>query len=166
LHRASLEEEEKMSNVQKILAPVDFSDNSDAAVGYAVFLAQALDAVIELLHVASPPASAAHTMTHAGAPVAYDAVGKMMRESAEEQLGALLERLPPGARQRIVPRAELGSPDRTIVDMARRNNFDMIVMGTRGRSGLARLILGSVAEKVVRHAPCPVVTVPLAGGQA
>ena len=144
----------------RILVPTDFSETSAAAIKYAVALANAFGAQLHLLHVVEPLAQwqlgAEIAMT--SSPVDDAAV----RERAKAELSALLTR-EERERFRAVIATESGAPFATIVDYARRNEVDLIVMGTHGRGAIAHLLIGSVAENVVRKAPCPVLTIPTRG---
>jgi nucleotide-binding universal stress UspA family protein len=120
-------------------------------------LAAQFGATIHLLHVLEDPYT-----TGAYASDVYDYVPAGLRESwrkeAQAQLDALLD--PPEEMQfRLITDVMFGTPARAIVDYARDNAINLIVMGTHGRSGFAHLLLGSVTERVVRTAECPVLTV-------
>ena len=143
--------------LHRILVPTDFSPPSASALAMARELATRFGASIHLLHVLEDPYVAGSY-----APEVYGYVPAGLRETwqrtAETQLLAVFperEREPFRAKSTVV----FGSPARTIVEYADSNGFDLIVMGTHGRGGVAHLLLGSVAERVVRTAPCPVLTV-------
>ncbi len=144
-------------SLHRILVPTDFSAPSAAALAMARELAARFGASIQLIHVLDDPYAAGSY-----APEVYGYVPAGLREAwqrtAETQLLAVFparEREPFRATSAVV----FGSPARTIVEYADTNGFDLIVMGTHGRSGVAHLLLGSVAERVVRTAHCPVLTV-------
>jgi nucleotide-binding universal stress UspA family protein len=131
----------------RILVPTDFSAPSDAALGYARGLAGTFDATLHLLHVA------ANTFLRAVVGDPHDQETAAFRQ--------LQDRLTDADRTRfralpVVERSD--APADEIVSYARTRDIDLIVMGTHGRTGVAHLIMGSVAEKVVRSAPCPVLT--------
>ncbi len=130
--------------VTRILVPTDFSPTANTAFRYAAALSKTTGASLIALHVIAPvyylePADRASLVREA-------------RTAAHEAFGKLR---PVPARAMI----EEGVPHDVIVAVARTVGADLVVMGTHGRSGLNRLMLGSVAENVVRHAPCPVLTV-------
>lgn len=136
---------------QKILVPVDGSNPSLAALDHAMALAGDGGQVV-MLHVAAegPQDSTASSLA-APTPSERDALGQRLDDAftrSHDQLGA-----------RVLRRDERGDPLRTILEIARDERFDLIVMGTHGRVGRLHAILGSVAEGVVRNAPCPVLTV-------
>lgn len=154
-----------MPEVRLILVPVDFSAGSEAAAAYAGWLAGQLGARVRLMHAVEPATSA---MPSGVPPYVYEqlrASREAVRREAERELEAMAARLEgrDGAPRPEVA-VETGAVDRaesagdTIVRVARDARADLIVMGTHGRSGLRRMLLGSVAEQVVRSADCPVLT--------
>jgi nucleotide-binding universal stress UspA family protein len=148
------------SSIKKILVPVDFSDGARPAIEMAATMAHTFGASIELLHVWQPPPLIPLTMVIM--PSAPDAEPVNMEELARSTAGAQMKDL--AARQHeqgvkeVRSRVGIGNPAHEIVDLAELGHFDLIVMGTHGRTGLAHAVLGSVAEKVVRRAKCPVLT--------
>jgi nucleotide-binding universal stress UspA family protein len=147
-----------MKDVTSILVPVDFSETSRAALGYAGELAARFGAKLELLHVWDvPPYIPPEAMV--GIP-GSDArsLGQLAREHASEEMARLVAEY-----ANTLPIAETllesGDPARVIVDTAERRGSDLIVIGTHGRTGFSHFLLGSVAEKVVRRATRPVLTV-------
>lgn len=151
-----------MNAIERILVPLDFSPCSNAALEYAIFLAERFDAALHLLHVWEPmhsPPPDPFLWHGEGAAVLSEFARTEAGREIERQLGRLERR---GMRGR--GRLESGDPYSRIVQMAEDEKFDLIVMGTHGRTGLAHLISGNVAEKVVRHASCPVMTIRLPDG--
>jgi universal stress protein A len=149
--------------VKRILVPVDFSKDSLNAVAYATEFAQPFGAELLLLYVVEPIYYATPTDPYAvNANVAT--LIEEQRRLGEEQLariGADLEKK--GQRFRTLIKS--GSPPQQIADTAERQHVNMIIMATHGRTGLAHMFMGSVAEKVVRTASCPVLTVRAAAQQ-
>ena len=143
-----------MANFKKILVPVDFSAHSAEAVRMAADLAQQYDGSITLVHVHDPLPYAL--------PPEYDMYTpeQETRLIAEfEKRLAVTRRAAEGAgAQRVETRLLSGLPSAAIVEAARSGQFDLIVMGTRGRTGIKHALLGSVAERVLRNAHCPVLT--------
>jgi nucleotide-binding universal stress UspA family protein len=140
------------AGVTRILVPVDFSDCSLEAMEYAVQAARAFSASVVILHVIEPASYGLDfTLGHAG-----DA--KKAAAALDARLGEFTALL---AGQRIQAQHQLhgGAPSSVIPDIARAVEADLIVMGTHGRRGFSHLVSGSVAEAVLRHAPCPVLTV-------
>ena len=134
-----------------ILVPVDFSAGSLKALDFAVALAKPFAASIELLHVLDP----IYATGRFNAP--------RLRQLRREAVHDAKRRLANVARRNVNGRLRHtmlnGTPYAEIVEMAVRINANMIVMGSRGRTGLGRFLVGSVAEKVIRHARCPVLIV-------
>jgi universal stress protein A len=140
--------------VQQVLVPIDFSATADRALEYAIALAQQLQARLTLLHVFDlTPLAMGDPAT--GLPVtALDA----LETEAQQLLQASLERVQRAGLQGNSLLVQ-GTPTQTIVDTAGEQGVDLIVMGTHGRTGLAHVFLGSVAEHVIRQAPCPVLVI-------
>jgi len=141
----------------RILVPTDFSPPSDAAMEYAKRLATTFGSSINFLHVIDDPGAASAFIADGYAPATAD-----LRELALTEARVRLEQLLSAAdrrRFRVTTDAIIGVPADTIVDYALATDAAIIVMGTHGRSGLAHLLMGSVAEHVVRTASCPVLTV-------
>lgn len=147
-----------MPAVRRILVPIDFSPSSRAALEYALFLAAPLGAELEALHVWEPqgyvgPDALALLPVGTGQP-GWD----QTRADVQREVEQLLAKA--GARPRTAAvRVEAGEPSDTILRLAREGGADLIVMGTHGRTGLARLLIGSVAEAVLRRSSCPVLTI-------
>lgn len=144
-----------MVRVRKVLCPIDFSEPSAEALHFAVALARRFDATLTLVNVYAVPGYALpEGAVLLGPKVMADVLAETERGLREWKARA--ERL--GAR-RVDTLAAQGAADAEIVRVAREGAYDLIVMGTHGRTGLKHVLLGSVAEKVVRRAPCPVLTV-------
>ena len=140
--------------LRHILVPTDFSAGSNEALATAIGLALDGGARITLLHVTHLPAQVFPDMIMPMGP-------ELIRE-AEHSVDGLLEELCARAREAGVDadwRTSLGTTHVEICAQAKTLGVDLIVIGTHGRTGLSHALLGSVAEKVVRRAPCPVLTV-------
>jgi nucleotide-binding universal stress UspA family protein len=134
-------------SANKILFPTDFSTAAEAGLAEAEVLAKARGASLLILHVQEP------MMAYDGA-LYYGPV-----EPTTELLDRMLHDVVPGDKSiRYEHRLTMGDPATEIVRVANDENVSLIVMGTHGRSGFPRLLLGSVAELVIRHANCPVLT--------
>ncbi len=144
-----------MMTIHRILCPVDFSEQSLTALRQALAIARWHDADVGVLHVED------RLLQTARADMRFRS---HVSPTPEEELRAFAERA--GASPRPVDvHVTAGEPAPAIVEHAKREAADLIVLGTQGRSGLSRVLLGSVAERVIREAPCPVMTVP-PGAQA
>jgi nucleotide-binding universal stress UspA family protein len=141
----------------RILVPTDFSEPSDAALECARAIAARLGASLHLLHVFEPPAYLA-----GASPEVYVADAAAVQAALiEEAQNRLAQRVTANDREcyRATTEIVLGKSSTSIVEYATDRSMDLIVMGTHGRSGMSHLLMGSVAEQIVRTAPCPVMTV-------
>ena len=146
-----------MSTYKKILVPVDFSDVSAKALVTALELALELDAKVEVLH-AVPMTTVA--MPIEGQPVYNeDLIEEMLAEGREELHEFLKIQL--GEDPKVGENICFGEPTTEVNIFAETHDINLIVMGTHGRSGLKHLLMGSVAESVLRHSNIPVLTVPV-----
>jgi nucleotide-binding universal stress UspA family protein len=145
-----------LDNLKVILVPTDFSPVSAMAVKAAIRLAQLFGASIELFHVnvdpslVLPPPADALSFPGLFERVLTDTAEKIERVAAEVR----------DAGVTCTSASNVGRSYAAIVEQARRSGAGLIVMGSHGRHGLSHALLGSVAEKVVEHAPCPVLIVP------
>jgi nucleotide-binding universal stress UspA family protein len=148
-----------MIQLNKILYPTDFSDLSLFALRYARNFAKAFSAELHVLHVVDEAYQNWVTMGPNTIPVGPTA--QEMLDLAREQMAAFMsEHLGDGQSGfTVVSKVMLGRPYPTILDYASQQQIDMIVIATHGRGALTHMLLGSVTEKVVRKAPCPVLTV-------
>jgi nucleotide-binding universal stress UspA family protein len=149
-----------MPTVRKILVPIDFGDEARPALDYAVMLARALGASLDLFHVWQPPPLLPHQLIvvpeAGGLPRAAEDVARSIAEARLQELAAAARQ---AGVERVVCHVGVGDPAHDICELADKGGFELIVMGTHGRTGIAHVLIGSVAEKVVRTAPCPVLTV-------
>ena len=142
-----------MISIKRILVPTDFSDDGKTALQYAVAFADQFGAAVELLHVLEP--------VPPGALLSYislEDLKKGMLADAEKNIEELHSEWDDYAfpvKRTVVD----GHPFVEIIKHAKEGDADMIIMGTHGRGAIAHMLLGSVAEKVVRTASCPVLTV-------
>ena len=146
-----------MIEFKQIICPVDLSDSSVRAFAHAAAIAQWYDAQLTVLHVV-PTFEPIQMRGDLGDPVRV--ITPMPREQVLEEMSRTLNLA--AVSPRATPIAEAGDPQSTIIDQAISKKADLIVMGTHGRRGFKRLLLGSVTEAVLREAPCPVLTVPQA----
>lgn len=137
-----------------ILVATDFSPTSKEALQYGRMLAERFGASLLLVHVCEQPAMAAAWSE--GYSMLLADLQDEIRKEAEQRLASMIV---PGETIPITTEVLIGPPARSLVDCARERGVSLIVMGTHGYGGLTHLVLGSVAERVVRTAPCPVLTV-------
>lgn len=145
--------------LERILVPVDFSECSRRALEHAAVFATSFGATVDLLHVFGAQDHLPPEATAAILGEGTDHLEQLARAHAEKELDAVAA----DARERGIRvgrcLVERGDPSQTITAVAEREAASLIVMGTHGRTGLAHLLIGSVAEKVVRHAPIPVLSI-------
>jgi nucleotide-binding universal stress UspA family protein len=143
-----------MQRIQRVLVPIDFSAGSAAALP----VAESLGGTIDLIHVWDPPAFVS-TEAMLGSADSQGTLAKLEDERTRLELDELANDV--RARGVAVGTTAVvkGDVAKAICEYAEKGGYDVIVMGTAGRSGLAHLLLGSVAEKVVRHSSVPVLTV-------
>ncbi|HTQ05629.1 MAG TPA: universal stress protein [Polyangiaceae bacterium] len=147
-----------MQAIRKILVPVDFSESSRVALEHALGWAAPFAAKVDVLHVWQAPAfiPTANLPDAVSADTTLVELVKKNAEAALERFVAEVRERGLGVREAL---SEPGSPAHTIVEVAKQGRYDLIVLATHGHTGLAHALIGSVAERVVRHASCPVLTV-------
>ena len=140
----------------RILVPLDFSAPSDAALECARTVARRFGATLRLLHVADDPYRVLYS-----SDVLVPEVERLRAEIVREATGWLRDRVtePDVTELGATVETIIGTPAGSIVEYADGNDIDLIVMGTHGRSGMSHVLVGSVTERVVRTASCPVLTV-------
>ena len=145
-----------MLTLKTVLVPTDFSDASETALRNGKAMAEKFGATLHVVHVMED------LLAHAWAAEVYVSSMPQLRDEIEKEsrlrLGALLT---DGERKAFRAETALlaGNPFLEIIRYAKTHGIDLIVMGTHGRGPIAHMLLGSVAEKVVRKSPCPVLTV-------
>ena len=175
-----------MRSLQKILVPTDLSEFSKAGVRYALNLAKATGAEVTVCHVLDSEEPVELRENHAGKESIARVILKKLEATLDRYVETRaiglcpsfpatdppLDKYRTALRQflsdnfsdliptvNIQERVERGTPGETIVEIAKKQEVDLIVMSTHGRSAVAHILMGSVTEKVIRNAPCPVLTV-------
>jgi len=138
---------------EDILVPTDGSEGTDAAVEHALDIAEKYDATVHVVYVVNT--SAYSTLP---ADSNWESITAALEDEGKKATSEIVERMSDEGVN-AVPSIEEGIPHKTILSYADENGIDLIVMGTHGKSGLDRLLLGSVTEKVVRASKVPVLTV-------
>jgi nucleotide-binding universal stress UspA family protein len=142
--------------LKKILAPTDFSPHSERALRYACRLAERLDSELHMLHVLS------EVLPTGPDPLLMPVLPPEFYAENEDRARRVLNGLIKpewGSPPAVVTAVQWGGAVEAIVDYARDQEIDLIVIATHGRTGLSHVLLGSVAERIVREAPCPVLTI-------
>lgn len=151
-----------MQTIRKILVPVDFSACSDEAIVYAGFLASKLAASVEVVHAWHPPYDLGPFLGQLAITDPDTGQERSLSEFVEQQAREALDRTIAELTERgltVTGRLVEGSPKRAIVHCVEDGDYDLVVLGTHGRTGLAHVLMGSVAEWILRHVTVPVVTV-------
>jgi nucleotide-binding universal stress UspA family protein len=147
-----------MIAIKQVLVPTDFSEPSQVALNYGKAFAETFNARLHLVHVLDENALVYPWATPEGETLALGTARAEVEQIIRERLGHVLT---DAERKKYF--AEIvtlvGSPFLEIITYAKSHDIDLIVMGTHGRGPIAHMLMGSVAEKVVRKAPCPVLTV-------
>jgi nucleotide-binding universal stress UspA family protein len=149
------------SSIKRILAPTDLSELSEAGVRYALTAARELGAAVTVFYVVTRKSIVGLDRTRDEREFLasrfysiVEAYEMLLKKFVEQRFGDMIRSV------KVDFRVEVGTPERRIVRTAKSQGADLIVIATRGMSGLRRVILGSVTEEVIRNAPCPVVAVP------
>jgi nucleotide-binding universal stress UspA family protein len=149
----------RVDKLEKILVGIDFSSGSRAALETAAELAAGFGATIDLVHVWTLPVYVGAEAMVGFSSGSSQTLAEIIRTGAEKSMQAFVDRaLADGIRIERA-RVEFGEPAQTIVEIAEHDGYDLIGVGTHGRTGLSLFLIGSVAERVVRRAGRPVLTV-------
>jgi universal stress protein A len=146
-----------MRDFKTNLCPIDFSQASYEAIGYGLRFARMSEGTVILTHILHNPSD--EFFHPAGYVIGWDEAKAKARALLEEARAKWLGDYP---KTDLV--VDIGDPHELIVGLARDRKVDVIIIATHGRTGLRHLVMGSVAEKVIRHAPCPVFVVRQPGG--
>ncbi len=153
--------------IKRILAPTDLSALSAKGIEYAAELAAKLGAELVVWHAVRTEEFVSHArlLENSPAPARVEQQLVHLVDRHKELLHEFVKRHTAGASG-VNPKevVEMSEPQRSMGDFAKKNSIDLIVMSTHGRSGIGRMVMGSVTEKVLRHSPCPVLAVPVHEG--
>ena len=142
------------TTINKVLVPIDFSDYSKSALRYAVNFAKSFDAEIILVYVVEP---VIYPPDFSMGQIAMPSINTEWDERAKEELQKLAKSEIIGVNN-VKTVIKTGKPFVEIIETAKEENTDLIIIATHGHSGVEHILFGSTAEKVVRKAPCPVLT--------
>jgi nucleotide-binding universal stress UspA family protein len=147
--------------IRRICVPTDFSDPADWALRYGAQLAKTFSAELHLLHVLQDFAMIVSDPEFAAAAVSVGDFLQNMQKDANANLDKISSQdwLRATGQSQVIKAVRNGTPAEEICRYARKNDIDLVVCGTHGRTGIKHLLLGSVAERVIRVSPCPVLTV-------
>lgn len=148
-----------MTRIQHMLVPIDFSPCSRRAATYSLVLGGATGARIDFVYVWEPPVFLGPEFFESVAGERSLSLSQVARGNALQSLEEFIDDLEVPDNVSIHPRVASGRVHEEILDLARSESYDLIVMGTHGRKGLAHLLLGSETEKVIREASCPIVVI-------
>lgn len=149
------------TNIKKVLVPIDFSDYSKDALNYSINFIKCFNAELTLIYVIEP---VIYPPDFSGTQISIPPIDIVTTKHAEESLKQLIDKeIPPDIKVRAV--VKTGKPFVEIVETAAEENIDLIIISSHGHSGVEKILFGSTAEKVVRKAPCPVLSLrtPLKG---
>jgi nucleotide-binding universal stress UspA family protein len=144
---------------QRILVPVDYSEHCLSALAVAAELAERFGGKLDIVHVWDRPTYISDAVL-VGHGQGQRPLGEMIRENAERDMQGFLAKVTLPESVRGAQRLVSGDPASALLKEIESQKYDLVVMSTHGRSGFAHLLLGSVTEKIVRHSPVPVLTVP------
>jgi nucleotide-binding universal stress UspA family protein len=147
-------------DIKRILVPVDYSACSRVALRFAAELGPRLGATIDVVHVWDRPSYVSNVVMTRTDPMSPKSLIVMIQENAQRDFDEFLKstELPSGTG--LISRLLTGDPASALLHELKAGSYDLVVIGTHGRTGLAHVLLGSVAEKLVRLSPVPVLTVP------
>ncbi len=149
--------------IRRILIPIDYSDNSKAALAYGAELAVTFGASLDIVHVWDRPTYVTDAVMVQRPGEAHKPIGELIRENAQKDMNEFISSttLPSGVATQT--RLLSGDPAATLIAELKKGEHDLVVLSTHGRTGFAHLLLGSIAEKLVRLSSVPVLTVPHPG---
>ncbi len=149
--------------IRRILVPIDYSENSKVALTYATELAVSFGASLDIVHVWDRPTYVTDAVMVQRPGEGHRPIGELIRENAQKDMDEFMASvsLPSGVPSQS--RLLSGEPAATLISELKKAGHDLVVLSTHGRTGFAHLLLGSIAEKLVRLSPVPVLTVPLKG---
>jgi nucleotide-binding universal stress UspA family protein len=147
----------------RILVPIDYSPSSRRSAEYALSLAAKVGATVDIVHVWDKPTYVSDAVMVRRPGEEQRSLSELIRENAESDMKEFIAGLavPPGVA--LDHRLCSGEPVSTLIAELKKGGHQLVVLGTHGRTGLSHVLLGSVAERLIRHSPVPVLTVPPSG---
>jgi len=145
---------------RRILVPVDYSEHSKGSLRFAAELAQALGSTLDVVHVWDKPTYVSDAVMVRRPGQEHCSLADLIRESAERDMTEFLANVALPPTLSLTQRLLSGEPASTLVSELKNGDYDLVVVGTHGRTGLSHMLLGSVTEKLIRLSPVPVLTCP------
>src|SRR6185369_1400184 len=149
--------------IRRIMVPIDYSENSKAALAYGAELALSFGAALDIVHVWDRPTYVSDAVMVQRPGEAHKPIGELIRENAQKDMNEFMATISLPSGVPTQSRLLSGEPAATLVAELKKGEHDLVVLSTHGRTGIAHLLLGSIAEKLVRMSPVPVLTVPVRG---
>jgi nucleotide-binding universal stress UspA family protein len=149
--------------IRRILVPIDYSQNSKVALAYGADLAVTFGASLDIVHVWDRPTYVTDAVMVQRPGEAHKPIGELIRENAQKDMDEFLGELSLPSGVAVTSRLLSGEPASTLLAELKKGEHDLVVLSTHGRTGFAHLLLGSIAEKIVRLSAIPVLTVPIPG---
>jgi universal stress protein A len=149
--------------IRRIMIPIDYSENSKVALAYGAELALGFGASLDIVHVWDRPTYLTDAVMVQRPGEAHKPIGELIRENAQHDMNEFLRELNLPAGVSTSSRLISGEPASALLAELKKGEHDLVVLSTHGRTGIAHLLLGSIAEKLVRLSPVPVLTVPVPG---
>jgi len=147
--------------IRRIMVPIDYSENSKAALQYGAELARSFGASIDIVHVWDRPTYLTDAVMVQRPGEAHKPIGELIRENAQHDMDEFLTELGLPSGVPVTSRLISGEPASALIAELKKGEHDLVVLSTHGRTGFAHFLLGSIAEKLVRMSPVPVLTVPI-----
>jgi len=149
--------------IRRILIPIDYSENSKVALAYGAELAVSFGASLDIVHVWDRPTYVTDAVMVQRPGEAHKPIGELIRENAQKDMDEFIASITLPSGVATETRLLSGEPASTLIAELKKAQHDLVVLSTHGRTGFAHLLLGSIAEKLVRLSPVPVLTVPPPG---
>ena len=150
-------------SIRRIMIPVDYSENSKVALAYGAEFALSFGASLDIVHVWDRPTYLTDAVMVQRPGEAHKPLGELIRENAQHDMTEFLGQIQLPSGLSTSSRLISGEPASALLEELKKGEHDLVILSTHGRTGFAHLILGSIAERLVRMSPVPVLTVPLHG---
>lgn len=146
--------------IRRIMVPIDYSENSKTALEYGAEFALGFGASLDIVHVWDRPTYLTDAVMVSRPGEAHKPIGELIRENAQHDMNEFLAGLSLPSGVPVSSRLISGEPASALITELKKGEHDLVILSTHGRTGFAHLLLGSIAEKLVRMSPVPVLTVP------